>query len=212
MAQLDERYFYNNNSNQTSIEATLEQDEQILWRGKPHKGSFILDKIFKMLPIVIVWLAFDSFFIIMIFNNGLLGMPSFMSIGLIIFFLIHLMPVWIWLKNVLTASTQHKNLEYVFTNKRIIIRSGVIGIDYKNIYYTDISGVNLRVGLVDKMFKVGDIYITALRNSVVLYDIKDPYFITSKLQKICNDIKSDIYFPNALRKDYNEGFNTKYKG
>lgn len=119
------------------------------------------------------------------------------------------MPVWIWLSNVISASAQHKNIEYAFTNKRIIIRSGLI-IDIKNIYYIDIQSVNLRVGLIDRMLKVGDIYIKSKLETAVLWDIPNPYVITNKLQKIVNDIKTDMNYPNALRPAENAGFNTIY--
>lgn len=119
------------------------------------------------------------------------------------------MPVWIWLSNVISASAQHKNIEYAFTNKRIIIRSGLI-IDIKNIYYIDIQSVNLRVGLIDRMLKVGDIYIKSKLETAVLWDIPNPYIITNKLQKVVNDIKTDMNYPNALRPAENTGFNTIY--
>ena len=69
----------------------------------------------------------------------------------------------------------------------------------------------MRVGLIDRMLKVGDIYISGKFEATVLYDITDPYFITNQLQKIINDIKTDMSFPNALRPEENEGFKTQYK-
>ena len=47
--------------------------------------------------------------------------------------------------------------------------------------------------------------------TAVLSDIKNPYVIANKLQKIINDIKSDIYFPNDLRPKENKGYNAKYR-
>jgi hypothetical protein len=138
------------------------------------------------------------------------SMPIGAVIGIIVFFAFHLTPVWIWLANIITASRGYKNLEYVFTNKRIIIRSGIIGIDFKNIYYTEIESVNLKVGLVDKMLGVGDIYIKSNNKAQILFDIEDPYFITQKLQEIVIDIKTDVEFPNGLRPEENPGYNTKY--
>ena len=110
----------------------------------------------------------------------------------------------------MTASIEHKNIEYVFTNTRIIIKSGVIGIDVKNIYYADINSVNLKVGLIDKLCRVGDVYISGASKAQVLWDIDNPYEITTKLQKIVNDIKTDTYYPNELRPDLNRGYTTKY--
>lgn len=138
--------------------------------------------------------------------------PVGMIIFICVFFLFHLLPVWLWIKNILTANKEYKHLEYAFTNSRIIIRSGIIGVNISNIYYSDIENINLRVGLIDKMLKVGDIYITSNNNAQVLWDIENPYNISNKLQKIAADLKADIQYPNALRPSENGGYQTKYTG
>lgn len=131
-------------------------------------------------------------------------------IGMCVFFLFHLLPVWIWISHVITANRQHKNLEYAFTDKRIVVKSGIVGIDFKNIYYADITSVNLKVGLIDRICKVGDIYIKGKESAAVLYDLENCYFIVNKLQEIVLDLKTDTYFPNDLRPKTNRGFRTKY--
>ncbi len=213
MKNIDENYFKNSktDSHMTEIKEIIGKDEQILWQGKPKKKAFILASVFKMMPLALIWLLFDGAFIGTLIGTGAAKeMPTGVLIFLIVFFIFHLIPVWIWIANIITAGRQHKNLEYVFTNKRIIIKSGIIGIDFQNIYYSDIDSVNLKVGLIDKLLKVGDIYIKCNREAKVLFDISDPYFITQKLQQIVVDIKTDIEFPNDLRPATNSGYNTKY--
>lgn len=211
MAKYNEKNFIKNEMHINSIEDFIEKDEEILWKDKPKKSAFILSKILNMLPIALIWILFDGFFIYMaIVSNIFSFTPTALIIVFVLFFLLHLTPFWIWLSNVLTASAQHKNIEYVFTTKRIIIRSGII-IDIQNIYYSDIQSVNLRVGLIDRLLKVGDIYITTASKTFVLYDIRNPYVIVNKLQKVVNDIKTDIVFPNDLRPEENRCYRTKYK-
>ena len=213
MAKYNEKNFYvDEHMRNNKIEDFLNEDEQILWRAKPKKSAFIWSKILNMLPFALIWLAFDGAFIgLMVSFDLFSSMPVGLIIFLVVFFLLHLTPFWIWLSNVITATAQHKNIEYAFTDKRIIIRTGII-IDIQNIFYMDIQGVNLKVGLIDRMLKVGDIYITTKLNTIVLWDLENPYMIVNKLQKISSDIKADMYFPNALRPEENEGFKTKYKG
>ena len=79
------------------------------------------------------------------------------------------------------------------------------------INYSSISSVNLKIGLVERLCKVGDIYIVADNKKYILEDIKDPYFIYERLQKIANDIKSDIIYPNNYRPKENYGYKTSYK-
>lgn len=211
MAKLDETYFKIESSGRDlkNIEDVIGSDEQILWSGKPKKRAFLINAFTKMLPIALIWLLFDGAFIGLMIGT-MDEIPAPVKIFMVVFFLFHLMPVWIWLSNVLTANRQHENLEYAFTNKRIIIKSGIIGIDFKNIYYSEIDSVNLRVGLVDRIEKVGDIYIKSIGGANVLYDLENPYSLTEKLQKIVVDIKTDIQFPNNLRPAENDGYSTKY--
>ena len=211
MAKLDENYFKIDPSGRDlkTIEDVIGSDEQILWSGKPKKRAFLINAFTKMLPIALIWLLFDGAFIGLMIGT-MDEIPASVKIFMVVFFLFHLMPVWIWLSNVLTANRQHENLEYAFTQKRIIIKSGIIGIDFKNIYYSEIDSVNLRVGLVDRIEKVGDIYIKSIGGANVLYDLENPYTLTEKLQKIVVDIKTDIQFPNNLRPAENDGYSTKY--
>ena len=126
------------------------------------------------------------------------------------FFALHLAPVWMYIANIVKVVLSHKNIEYVFTDKRIILRSGLIGIDYKTINYADVVAVNCKVGIIERIFKVGDIHIQAKSQTGILNNIPEPYFYLSKLQKIALDLKSDMAFPNDLRPSTNHGYRTKY--
>lgn len=209
--QIDERYFYDNAMQKNTIDDVLDGNEKVLWRGAPNSKSYIGASVLKMLPIALIWLIFDSTFIVFISIGMSQGQIPLAVLGFVIpFFILHLTPVWIWLANTIKAIKEVRNLEYAITDKRVIIRSGVIGIDFKFILYTEIDSVNVKVGLIDKIFKVGDIYINASVNSGVLWDVPNPYGIGTALQKVTTDIKSDIHFPNAMRPDSNPGYKTKY--
>ena len=148
----------------------------------------------------------------MMIANNVLEQQPFMLWVMIGFFAFHLMPLWLYILNIIRTIAGAKNIEYVFTNRRIIIKSGVIGIDFKNIYYSDVEGINCKVGIFDRMFKVGDLYIKAHDQSAVLMNIEQPYFFLKKLQRITLDIKTDIEYPNDLRPKENHGYHTDYKG
>lgn len=208
---IDERYFKDNENQAQNIEDVLMDNEKILWKAKPNKKSYILASVFKMLPFALLWLLFDGFFIAMI----VIGMvndsiPVAILAFIIPFFIFHLAPVWIWIKNIIKSSLEIKNIEYAITQQRIIIRSGVIGIDFKSLTFPEIENINVKVSLIDKLCKVGDIYINAATNSAVLYDLSNPYDLSKKLQKIVVDIKSDLNYPNAYRPKENNGYETTY--
>lgn len=197
--------------NQTGMPVKLEKilvnDEQLIWAGKPKKSAFLINKALEMLPFALIWLLFDAGFIVLAFSTE---EAREMLWILIPFFAVHLMPVWIWLSSILTANKKWENMEYAVTNKRIIISSGFIGIDYKSIYYKEIEKVDLKVSAIDKILKVGDIYISAKDSGTAFLDVENAYDIYPKLQEVVLDIQTDIEFPNNLRPKENDGYNTKY--
>ena len=212
MKKIDDKYFIKKEgvNYNLSIEDSLNEGEKILWKSKPYRKSFILSSVFKFALFGIIWLGFDVFFIVMIVRFAS-QLPWFVYIFFAIFFMIHLFPVWLWIANIISASRRQKMEEYAFTSTRIIVKKGFIGANIESYFYSSITSVNLKIGLVERMCKVGDIYIVAQNQKVILEDIKDPYFIYSKLQKIANDIKSDIIYPNSLRPKENHGYKTSYK-
>ena len=209
--QIDERYFYENTMQKNNIDDVVDSNEKVLWRGKPNSKSYVLAAMLKMMPIALIWLIFDGTFIFFISKGMKEGSIPLVLLGFIVpFFLLHLAPVWIWIWKTVKATREVKNLEYAITDKRIIIRSGVVGIDFKFINYTEIDSVNVKVGIIDRIFRVGDIYINSSVNSGVLWDIQNPYHIGNALQKVTLDIKSDIHYPNDMRPDSNPGYKSDY--
>ncbi len=212
MAKFNEKNFGNPSGKAYTIEELLSEGEQLLWRGKPNRKAYILSQVFRMLPFALLWLLVDGFMIGMMIRTEAFSQMGAFVVVIIVFFAFHLIPVWIWLSNVITAGARHKNIEYAFTNTRIIIRSGLIGIDIVNLYYADVSNVNLKVGLTDRIMHVGDVYISGIGKAQVLWDIDNPYEVVAKLQKIVNDIKTDTFYPNNLRPGTNDGYQTRYTG
>ncbi len=213
------KYYGNTNISYNDIEGQLMPDESIIWKGTPKKSAFIINSSITMMPFALLWLSFDGFFISTIFaSEGTDGMGLFF-IG---FFALHLMPVWIWLYNVLTAYSRWKNTAYAVTNRRIIIRNGFIGYQYNSIYYTDISNVSLHVGAIDRMLGVGDIRIatnislgTTKKgnpvNTTSILDVENPDHVMGIVQKTVMDMQTDIHYPNALRPEVNPGYHTEYR-
>ena len=202
--------------NENSIDNVLMAGEQVIWSGKPKRNAFIINKSMVMMPFALLWLLIDGGFIVGMVASGEIGEMLFFIIP---FFAIHLMPVWIWLSNVLTANKKWKNTEYAITDKRIIIKGGFVGYDIKSIYYTEINTVDLRVGVIDKMLGVGDIHI--IENGIItgknasmpsILDIENPIEVFKTVQKTVIDIQTDIHYPNGLRPDENPGYNTRYMG
>jgi uncharacterized membrane protein YdbT with pleckstrin-like domain len=96
---------------------------------------------------------------------------------------------------------------FVITDKRIIIKSGLIGTDYNSIYFSQIRTTNVQVGLIDKMFAVGTINIDTGKVETVTnnkqsktqtaYDklscIETPYEVYKILQNFLSNRLENIY-------------------
>lgn len=186
------------------ISMALEKEEELLLRCAPQKASFVLSKSVTLMPFALIWLCFDGFAISMIVRTNV---PAGVRIFLFIFFAFHLLPVWIWIYSIVNALRTHKYIEYALTNERILVRDKFKLTSY---YYSELSRVRVSVGLVDKLFKVGDIKISKrnFRNdydfssssfdrfNVTLLDIANPHAIGDKLQQ----------FIDSQSPDYNEDY------
>ena len=102
------------------------------------------------------------------------------------------------------TALHYKNVYYAYSNKRIIIRSGIFGVDYKSLDMSMIGAVDVYVSLLDKLLKkntgslsfgsaaspLGSSHSSPYRfNNITL-----PY-------EICKEIKS---FIDAYKKDINK--------
>jgi membrane protein YdbS with pleckstrin-like domain len=192
----------------------LGDGEKILWEGKPKKNAFIATKSLTMFPIAIIWLMLDLGFIASSIMEGE------MLFFIIPFFTLHLMPVWIWLANVFTASRRYKNTGYYVTNRRIIIQHGFLAVNEISLFYKDLKNVQIKVGIIDKLFHVGDICFDAgvrydsrgrKENEFVFEELENAPEIYARIQKIILDIQTDIEYPNDMRPATNSGYKTDYR-
>lgn len=191
-----------------NLQDVLFENETVLWQGKPDKFCFLWRPLGKQLPIAIIWLLFDIFFIGTMISSGA---AKDMWLFLVVFFGLHLLPVWKVIGSVIKSRLEHKNVIYAVTDKRVIIRNGVIGLDFDSVSYTDISNVRVDVSVLEKIRNVGSVFIsTSSGTSTCLCSIEEPYVVYKKLNKVFMDVNSDIQFPNAYRPTENPGYNTKY--
>lgn len=185
----------------------LSNGETVIWNGKPKKTAFVIRKSIAMMPVAIIWLVLDSGIIISSVQD------REMLWFIIPFFTLHLMPVWIWLANVITAHRRWKHTNYYITNRRIIIQGGFFAVNETSLFFKDICNTQVHIGLIGKLFGTGYIrFDTSTReNGHAFEDLENPNEVYSRVQKIVLDIQTDMEYPNALRPEKNEGYNTEYR-
>lgn len=183
---LTEQYF-EGKYKRKELQDVLVAKEKILWQSKPKRHAYVLKNNALMIPIALVFLIFDLFFIAMLIGfSGHGGMMGGMPIFFVVFFAFHLFPVWKLIGGIIKYNRLSSQLIYVITNARIFVYD-------KSKYYinnfinlNDIQNVELRQSLFDKMRGIGTIVITSKDGTVMFECIKDSALIADKL----NDLSS----------------------
>ncbi len=194
------------------FDSVKDNDEEIIWTGKP----IFIPFIFSGLGAALFTLAFGIIWVLMIFTmygkEGDNFNPFFWIFGLFPL----LQGLYVFLNKLLSYS----NTAYGYSDKRVMMRTGFIGTDFKTIDYDKISDIEVTVNIIERMYNVGTIRFFSGRtqtnegNTTKLYDtwcaIKDPYEIFKLVKQTSVDIKTDFNYPNALRPETNPGYKTKY--
>lgn len=198
----------------------ISKDEKVLWFSKPNKKCFILESVFNpFLPFALIWLIIDL--LGFIHFNSTLGVINGVSLMLVFFFILHLMPVWIYLGGVLTTFLRYKNTAFIVTTKGVYVSDGVFSKTQEMKPFTEISHISLHRGIFDQILGVGDVLFTCPNISYTTQRGSLPYVLSisdiadyKKVFKMVKDLQTDIYsdtmYPNALRPENNPGYCTKY--
>ncbi len=139
----------------TQMNSLLKANEKILWTGKPVRKAFVLPML-GSIPFGLFFFAFSLFWW---WGTTGSGAPGFFSLfGLfmaIIGLAIAFGPIgWQLLR--------YRNTNYMITDKRIITRTGAVGIDTRFVDFDKIQEVYVRIGIFDRLFGTGTLYtITA---------------------------------------------------
>ncbi len=133
------------------INAVLEPQEQIVWQGTVNRKVILFYLVISLLIV-----AGISFFIfskgtINYISDGVEGSVEGSTVGLVVLGVGTLFSLLSFFSNFVKV--------YTITNKRVLMKSGLIGTDFNSIYFTEVKTVNVNVGLVDKIFSVGTVNI-----------------------------------------------------
>jgi len=188
----------------------VDRDEKFFWIGEPALLPFVLSGV-PFLIFGLIWGAFDYF-------GFIRHMPPGQMATMIPFFALHLFPFYASILNMFRLFLVHKNTFYAETNKRVMMRSGFWGLDFKMIDYDKISDVEVNVNPIENMMGVGTLRFYSGRtnskgNSITdnFMAVPDPYEVFKKVKEISVDIKTDWNYPNKLRPAENPGYQTEYR-
>jgi hypothetical protein len=194
------------------FDAVLDHDEQVLWVGNPTVIPFLMSGL-PFLLLGLIWGAIDYFGFIKHIETAKGPALGFM----VPFFALHLLPLWLGVGNMLRLCLVFGNTCYAFTNKRILLRTGFWGIDFKSIDFDRLQEIEVTVNPIENMLGVGSLKmfsggITAKGAPTFNFfiGIEKPYEVYKQLKTVTVDVKTDWNYPNALRPEQNKGYQTGY--
>lgn len=144
-------------------------------------------------------------------SRTLIGFQIFISIAILTLLAIFFRPLTRSLLFVLIALNAfyfaYQLIQsFILTDRRLLIKTGLIGADFRSIYFTEVRSADVRVDLIDKIFNIGTISVnigliassgttnksTAVSH-IILPHLENPYFVYQKFQETLNSHKERLY-------------------
>jgi len=133
------------------IMAILEPQEKIVWQDIINRKVMFFNLAISLVIIVGISIFLFSKETISYTSNDIPKTIAGTTVGLIVLIVGLLISLLSFFSNFVK--------KYVITNKRVLIKSGLIGTDFNSIYFTQIRSANVNVGLIDKIFSIGTLNI-----------------------------------------------------
>ncbi|HKN68129.1 MAG TPA: PH domain-containing protein [Gemmatimonadaceae bacterium] len=174
-----------------AFQVIRDKDEKFLWVGRPAARAPFLASGLPFLVIGCIWGAMDYFGFIR-HMGGKSGIPLGFAVP---FFMIHLFPFWGSVLNMLRLALVVGNTYYAVTPKRLMLRSGFWGTDFRSIDFDQIANLEVSVNPIENASNVGSIRFysrmpSANGNRLTLVSfvgIRDPYEVFKLVKKTLDE-------------------------
>jgi len=165
----------------SDVRGVLESGERVLWFDRPVFIPYIAGNLVKGLLVFVFMLFFIGFALMFPWGE----IPIFISFFFLLFFVGF--PALIGFSAVFYPILVWRNILYVVTDRRIIVRKGLVGLDYDFLSLEYVQRVDVQRGFLDVRYGSGTIVIQAVGvSSTTLYSIRDPF----RVQDIISDAVS----------------------
>lgn len=181
-----------------SIKKTIQQEEEVK-KYFSICGRYIT---LKITAIILKWLIIfivASFIIYLLFlfspikEDPERSFPIFKILTLIsIFFFLIVVPFIIFFNKFYLRISN----EFVFTDKRIIVKKGWIETRVKTIYYDRITDISVSQSFLDRIIKTGTLSISTAGSDgyeAVINHIRKPYEVKNILYEVRNQSRKAVY-------------------
>lgn len=122
----------------------LDDDEKIVKIIRPNKFKFYMSFFIKS-SLCLVWFAIIGVLAILFPDEGVtVSNKAYALIPIGVYVIVELFIMFF-------AYLYYKTLYYAYTNKRLIIRSGVFGVDFRSLDMGMVGAIDVYVSLLDKL-------------------------------------------------------------
>lgn len=186
----------------------LDKDEQVVKVFKPNKLKMFFSMFFRWFWI---WVWFLFLLLLEIFGEHLDENGNVINEtpwGAIIGFSV-IIAVLIII-NIVCFVLEYKKTYYAYTNKRVVIRRGIIGVDYKSLDMSMIGAVTVNVTLLDKIVhkNTGTIVFGSMASPINqnnfmfrFANIVNPYDVYKEIKNCIDEFKNANTKTNIIEKD-----------
>ena len=206
-----------------SINNILEPKEKVIWGGVINRGVLTTLLIISLAITFIIGGILLTMSSIKFTSSGQSKQVNGLLVGLAVMIIGTIVSLLGYFIN--------KVKEYAITQKRVIIKSGIIGTDFKSVYFDQMKNVIVDVGIIGKIFKVGSIKIDIGKTATsstgsyhsrkgihyggrvrtkTVYDtlryIDQPYEVYKYLQKSLSGRKESLYSGRADKESNPENY------
>ena len=152
------------------IESTLITGEKIIVTPTVHGIVY-----FKPL---VSGILFSLFLLIMGFSGN--NPDSWTAIAFLFLALVLFIVIWL-----VIIHLYYRFIEMAVTNKRVVCKTGIISVHSEELQWNRIESIEIRQGLLGRLFNFGDIYFSGTGTSYVRFGfIRNPWDIKSKSAEI----------------------------
>ena len=175
----------NNNEILPEFEHIKEQDEELLWAKKPKFAPFVLISLFFASIVVISQMlsVYGSIYSFVVYDKPL--SDEFFANTFTLLLIALAIATWQYFS--------YKNESYGYSNKRIIIKTGVFNTDLIAVEYKKIIEVSVTINPIESMFDVGTVrfFTGKTDKNGSSYDcwkcVENPYEVMKEMNKIISE-------------------------
>ena len=184
------------NEDKGLFQVVLDDDEEIVQVIRPHKRRAWFGTVVGLILFGLIMIPFGVCMIVFHTPSSpdaddTLGM----GIGMLVFWSVMTL-IWV----ISTVLWCHKTI-YAWTNKRVLIRTGYIGVDYKSLDLNMVGALSVNVSFIDKMIRqnTGTIAFGSMASPMTTQNaskfnfafVYDPYHLYKEVKAYIDQKKSN---------------------